>query len=105
MTPRRSFLTAMGNKFDYYERKEKEDVKQSHLIEEYPKDIEKKVTLLNHFKSYLDQNFKKEEIEHFEDLPELIYVKKWIKTRHAKMFRLSNKVVQVYFKDKTEILL
>lgn len=30
---------------------------------------------------------------------------KWIKTRHAKMFRLSNKVVQVYFKDKTEILL
>ena len=94
-----------GKKFDYYERKDKEDVKQSHDLDEYPKEIEKKVTLLAHFKSYLDQNFKKEEIEHHEELPELIYVKKWIKTRHAKMFRLSNKVVQVYFKDKTEILL
>jgi polo-like kinase 1 len=99
------YLKERVNKFDYYERKDKEDVKQSHTLENYPNEIEKKVTLLAHFKSYLDQNFKKEEIEHFEDLPELVYVKKWIKTRHAKMFRLSNKVVQVYFKDKTEILL
>lgn len=98
-------LEKEGKKFDYYERKDKEDVKQSHSLEDYPKDIEKKVTLLAHFKSYLDQNFKQEEIEHHEVLSELIYVKKWIKTRHAKMFRLSNKVVQVYFKDKTEILL
>jgi polo-like kinase 1 len=98
-------LEKEGKKFDYYERKDKEDVKQSHTLDDYPKEIEKKVTLLAHFKSYLDQNFKKEEIEHHEELPELIYVKKWIKTRHAKMFRLSNKVVQVYFKDKTEILL
>ena len=99
-------LECNGNKFDYYERKDREDVKQSHSLDDYPKDlIEKKVTLLAHFKSYLDQNFKKEEIEHHDSLPELIYVKKWIKTRHAKMFRLSNKVVQVYFKDKTEILL
>lgn len=94
-----------GKNFDYYERKDKEDVKQSHSLDDYPETIEKKVILLAHFKSYLDQNFKKEEIEHHEKLPELIYVKKWIKTRHAKMFRLSNKVVQVYFKDKTEILL
>lgn len=72
---------------------------------DYPKELEKKVTLLAHFKSYLDQNFKKEEIEHKEPMKERVYVKKWIKTRHAKMFRLSNKVVQVYFKDKTEILL
>lgn len=68
-------LKEKGNKFDYYERKDKEDVKQSHNIDTYPKEIEKKVTLLNHFKSYLDQNFKKEEIEHFEELPELVYVK------------------------------
>lgn len=61
--------------------------------------------MLQHFKSYLDQNFKQEEIEHAEVSREPVYVKKWIKTRHAKMFRLSNKVVQVYFKDKTEILL
>jgi polo-like kinase 1 len=35
----------------------------------------------------------------------LVYVKKWMKTRHAIMFRLSNKIVQVNFTDKTEILL
>ena len=35
----------------------------------------------------------------------LVYVKKWMKTRHAIMFRLSNKIVQVNFTDKTEIIL
>lgn len=32
-------------------------------------------------------------------------MKKWMKTRHAIMFRLSNKIVQVNFTDKTEIIL
>jgi len=35
----------------------------------------------------------------------LVYVKKWMKTKHAVMFRLSNKIVQVNFTDKTEIIL
>jgi len=34
-----------------------------------------------------------------------VYVKKWMKTRHAIMFRLSNKIVQVNFTDKTEVIL
>ena len=36
---------------------------------------------------------------------EVVYVKKWMRTRHAIMFRLSNKVVQVNFQDHTEIML
>lgn len=68
-------LEREGPKFDYYERKDKEDVKQSHSLDDYPKAIEKKVTLLAHFKSYLDQNFKKEEIEHHETQDELVYGK------------------------------
>ena len=32
-------------------------------------------------------------------------MKKWKKTKHAIMFCLSNKIVQVNFTDKTEILL
>ncbi len=32
-------------------------------------------------------------------------MKKWMKTSHAIMFRLSNKIVQVNFTDKTEIIL
>lgn len=35
----------------------------------------------------------------------LVYVKKWMRTKHAIMFRLSNKIVQVNFQDHTEILL
>jgi polo-like kinase 1 len=34
-----------------------------------------------------------------------VYVKKWMRTKHAIMFRLSNKIVQVNFQDHTEILL
>lgn len=64
-----------------------------------------KVILLKRFIGYLDQNFKPEDIEHDRPTGNLVYVKKWIKTRQAKIFKMSNKVVQVYFKDKTEILL
>merc|ERR1719326_948053 len=33
------------------------------------------------------------------------YVKKWTRNRHAIMFQLSNKIVQVIFFDKTEAVL
>lgn len=57
-------LDPAGITFEYHERKNKEDICLTHSMTEYPKELEKKVTLLAHFKSYLDQNFKKEEIEH-----------------------------------------
>lgn len=34
-----------------------------------------------------------------------IYVKQWLKTKHAIMFRLSNGIFQVNFFDKSQILL
>ena len=34
-----------------------------------------------------------------------VYVKKWMRTKYAIMFRLSNKIVQVNFLDHTEIIL
>ena len=84
------------------------------------KNFKKKVTLLQHFKSYLEGennenkntetpenkgegNEKKEE-KNGEQKP-FTYVKKWMRTRHAIMFRLSNKIVQVCFQDHTEIIL
>ena len=36
---------------------------------------------------------------------DFIYVKKWVKTKHAIIFRFSNKAIQVCFKDRTEIYL
>ena len=38
-------------------------------------------------------------------MKDIVYVKKWMRTRHAIMFRLSNKIVQVCFQDHTEIIL
>jgi len=35
----------------------------------------------------------------------LVYVKKWLKTKYAVLFRLSNRIVQVDFMDKTRIIL
>eukprot|EP00948_MAST-09A_sp_MAST-9A-sp1_P001428 g1428.t1 len=36
---------------------------------------------------------------------DLIFVKKWVRTRHAILFRISNRTVQVAFFDNTEIIL
>lgn len=65
----------------------------------------KKVTLLQHFRNYLcvDTKTDNERDSNFE--PGYVYVKKWMKTKHAIMFRLSNKIVQVNFTDKSEIIL
>ncbi|CAM9916511.1 unnamed protein product [Choristocarpus tenellus] len=35
----------------------------------------------------------------------LTYLKKWVRTKHAVLFRLSNRTVQVVFSDMTEMLL
>ena len=36
---------------------------------------------------------------------DFIFVKKWVNTRHAIIFRFSNKLIQTIFKDKTQILI
>jgi polo-like kinase 1 len=36
---------------------------------------------------------------------QVVYVKKWMKTKHAIVFRLSNKVVQVNFEDASELVM
>lgn len=86
-----------------------------HTLSDYPKELQKKVTLLQHFRSYLEGDNKgiavsSEPIaEDRESTKKMsissIYVKKWMRTKHAIMFRLSNKVVQVNFQDHTEIIL
>ena len=105
----------MSNQFYYYERKsisatEKQDVMTQYNFANFPKDLQKKVTLLQHFKSYLEQNYEPQEKEQLVQRnkinatnknlpypPGSVYVKKWMRTKHAIMFRLSNKIVQVNF--------
>jgi polo-like kinase 1 len=70
------------------------------------------VTLLQHFRSYLEEEAKGKPEEKEQTPAEApkkdqhdVYVKKWMRTKHAIMFRLSNKLVQVNFEDHTEIIL
>jgi len=99
-------LDLKTGKFDYMERRpsDKQDIVSSHTLTDYPKELQKKVTLLQHFKGYLEGEAKNIVIDE-ENKNNNIYIKKWMKTRHAIMFRLSNKIVQVSFTDKTEIIL
>ena len=102
----------LGLNFIYVERKPSERVEiiTTHLLnEEFQKDLHKKVILLQHFKSYLLEENKNNPQEKKEsdniDEKNYVYVKKWMRTKHAILFRLSNKIVQVCFLDQTEIIL
>ena len=121
-------LNPTTKQFYYIERRasDKQEIINSHNIDDFPKDLQKKVTLLNHFKNYLEgesnpvesqqnngengepnqenEDKDKDKDKKDKDKP-FTYVKKWMRTRHAIMFRLSNKIVQVCFQDKTEIIL
>lgn len=44
-------------------------------------------------------------MEAWAEAEPLVFVKKWVRTRHAILFRLSNHTVQVMFLDNTEIIL
>jgi len=100
-------IISKGSKFDYIQRNpnDKAEIVKSHTLSDYPKDLQKKVTLLQHFRSYLEGENNSNEGDDSCQSDIKIYVKKWMKTKHAVMFRLSNKVVQVNFTDKTEIIL
>lgn len=107
-------LDPNGHHFDYMERRssDRQDVGKEYTLTEYPKELQKKVTLLQHFWSYLEGNDRPKNMadknpdqQKERKVKEIVYVKKWMRTRHAIMFRLSNKVVQVNFQDHTEIML
>ncbi len=82
---------------------------------DYPSSLNKKVILLQHFKSYLDGNEKFKPLEfNFtkENAPlkpscteKLPYLKKWRRAKKAILFRLSNKIIQVLFQDQSELIL
>lgn len=98
-----------GENFEYIEKKpgDKADTITPYKISEYPaeRELQKKVTLLQHFRNYLYADYKVDFDKDANSDGGYCYVKKWMKTKHAIMFRLSNKIVQVNFTDKTEIIL
>jgi polo-like kinase 1 len=119
----KTVLEADGESFQYVERKKSltestrrgEPVISGHTLSVYPDHLQKKVTLLKHFRNYLIEQQKKADHEEFLDESvshpsrssgqPLTYLKKWVRTKHAIFFRLSDYTVQIVFYDHTEILL
>ena len=108
-------LDTKTSAFNYIERRatDKQEIVASHTLTDFPKELQKKITLLHHFRSYLEGENKNEleivktefESTNINKNSINVYVKKWMRTKHAIMFRLSNKIVQVCFQDHTEIIL
>lgn len=124
-------LSPEGDNFDYITRRtqEKPEVRTKHSFEDFPEDLKKKVTLLRHFRNYMmtdilekkdgasvgqsslpvpaQFNAQKGSTATSEvcEAGQAPYVKKWTRNKHAIMFQLSNKIVQVVFFDKTEAVL
>jgi POLO box duplicated region len=114
-------LEAGGDTFQYVERKKNDLVDSrrgevqvtNYTLTEFPDILNKKVTLLKHFRNYLMEQHKQAD-EQFPSPPssdstqpghKFVYLKKWMRTKHAILFRLSNQTVQVVFYDQTEVLL
>lgn len=86
-----------------------------HTFFDYPASINKKVVLLQHFKSYLEGNSKfrpmtfdftkDNQPARPSDLDNLSYIKKWKRAKKAILLRNSNKVIQVIFSDQSELVL
>lgn len=105
--------------FEYVTRRTQDspEVHTSHTLDDYPDDLKKKVILLKHFKNYMlpDSPGKGEATVGESGLPTPppsvcgefadVFVKKWTRNKHAIMFQLNNKIVQVVFEDRTEAVL
>lgn len=94
--------------FYYVERVAKEDLPKRYSFADYPPELKKKIGLFNHFKGYLkdDEEPKRQQASPAPlDPRNLIYIKRWFRSKHAVIFRMSNKTVQVIFIDQTEVII
>ncbi|OMJ95795.1 hypothetical protein SteCoe_686 [Stentor coeruleus] len=86
--------------FIYRKHDQVDDVIERYCLDDYPRELGKKITLLEHFRKYLVIDKIVE-----SGVSEVVYIKKWLMTEHAMVFRLSNRVVHAKFADKSELLM
>jgi len=115
----KAVLAPAGENFMYIERTRQRSGNESHeqisehyTLTEFPSSLQKKVTLLKHFKNYLMEQVKKDRDDNeiqIQSSPsggrDITYLSKWVRTKHAILFRLSDNTVQVVFYDNTEIII
>ena len=98
---------AEGDKLQYIERMRRDDgskfdVRRMQSLKEHPPELTKKMTLMEHFKNYLDETHPNRDMPLHQPVPRAhndpssgVYVRKWMRTRHSIIFRLSNNNFQV----------
>ena len=84
------------------------EVYRGYVGDPVPQDLKKKVALLRHFNDYFEKESDHDTINDQSSMSQtksMIFVKKWITTRHAIVFRISNHSIQVNFNDGAKLLL
>ncbi|TPX49951.1 hypothetical protein SeMB42_g02425 [Synchytrium endobioticum] len=82
--------------------------RQPYTMSTYPQELNKKVSLLLHFKSYMQENLFQACTLQSSDTTatqNLEFLTKYMRTKHGVVFRLSNRVVQINFFDHSKIVL
>jgi len=79
---------------------DKKEIVSIHTLQNYPGDIHKKILVYNKFK----EHFKMNKVDHVED-ESVIYIKKWMATKHAVLFRMNQGNLQANFKDDSVLLM
>jgi polo-like kinase 1 len=74
-----------------------------YTLTEAPEELKKKISLLQYFKNYLETDIEVNYTKNDEKIP--VYLKKWMITRHAIIFRLSSRSVQFNFLDHSQLTL
>jgi polo-like kinase 1 len=108
-------LLTTANQVLVFERRTADRVEEvsTYTLSQHPPVIAKKVLLMKHFKDYLDGR-PDPSLDEFEESidqtplvesDQIVYVKKWLRTKHAIVFRLNVKAIQAIFLDSTELLL
>jgi len=85
-----SILSVSNVKFVYSDLKRKDPPIHA-TTEEYPSELHKKISILKHFRSHFERGRRESNDSDYTDLP--VYIKRWVQTRHAIAFKLSNKTV------------
>ena len=83
-------------------------------LSDFPVALDKKITLLKYFRNYMTEHLLNGADTHDQGsktaasaaphMPGLAFVRKWLRTKHAIVFRMSNSVIQINFFDHTKLI-
>lgn len=99
-------LLADGKNFEYIEGNNR----QYCTLENYPPAVQKKITILNYFNTYMNENLLKAGESAVpregDEMAQLPHLRAWFRTKSAIVFHLTNGTFQAnFFKDHTKIIL